>query len=239
MNIKAAVAELIGTFTLVFIGTATAVFAGSGILGPSGGMGILAIAFAFGFTLMVLVYAIGPISGCHVNPAVTIAMLVARKISIQDGVAYIITQVIGGFLASLVLLGILSGVIGDVATGIGEYSRSTHGLGANDVPSFLSAGSALGIEVVLTALFLYVIFNATSSAAKPETAGLAIGGYLFVAHLIGVPLGDSSLNPARSIGPAVLQGGTALSNVWVFILAPIIGGLIGYALYRITAETSA
>ncbi|MFB3101504.1 MAG: aquaporin, partial [Gammaproteobacteria bacterium] len=121
MNIKAAVAELIGTFTLVFIGTATAVFAGSGILGPSGGMGILAIAFAFGITLMVLVYAIGPISGCHVNPAVTIAMLVARKISVQDGVAYIITQVIGGFLASLVLLGILSGVMGDVATGIGEY----------------------------------------------------------------------------------------------------------------------
>lgn len=237
MDMKAAAAELVGTFTLVFIGTATAVFAGSGILGPGGGMGILAIAFAFGFTLLVLVYAIGPISGCHLNPAVTVAMLVARKIGVQDGIAYIVAQIIGGFLASLVLLGILSGVIGDKAAGIAEYSLAVHGLGANNVPSFLSVGSALGIEVVLTALFLYVIFNATSSAAKPETAGLAIGGYLFVAHLIGVPLGDSSLNPARSIGPAVLQGGAALANVWVFIAAPVIGGLIGYVLFRITSKT--
>ncbi len=101
----------------------------------------------------------------------------------------------------------------------------------------MSVGATLEFEVVMTALFLYVIFNATSSAAKYETTGLAIGGYLFVAHLIGVPLGDSSLNPARSLGPAVLQGGTALTNVWVFILAPIIGGLIGYAFYRITSKT--
>ena len=107
------------------------------------------------------------------------------------------------------------------------------------MPSFLSVGSALSIEVVVTAIFHYVIFNATSSAARPGTAGLAIGGYLFVAHLIGVPLGDSSLNPARSIGPAILQGGTALANVWVFIVAPIIGGLIGYALYKITLKTDA
>ncbi len=153
MEMKAALAELIGTFKLVFVVTATAVFAGSGILGPGGGMGILAIAFAFGFTLMVLVYAIGPISGCHVNPAVTIAMLVARKISVQDGIAYIVTQIIGALLASAVLLGILSGGVGDTSAGIAEYSRSVHGLGANDVPSFLSVGSAIGIEVVLTACF--------------------------------------------------------------------------------------
>lgn len=236
MNIKAATAELIGTFTLVFIGTATAVFAGSGILGPRGGMGILAIAFAFGFTLLALVYAIGPISGCHVNPAVTIAMLVAGKIRGVDGAAYIVAQLIGAFLASLVLLGILSGVHGDASASIAEYSRSTHGLGANDVPSFLSAGSTLGFEIVLTALFLYVIFNATSPAANPGAAGLAIGGYLFVVHLIGVPLGDSSLNPARSIGPALLQGGTALTNLWVFIIGPIVGAFIGYGLYMLTSK---
>lgn len=154
-----------------------------------------------------LVYARRPISGGHVNPAVTIAMLVARKIGVQDGIAYIVTQIIGALSASVVLFGILSGVIGDTSAGIAEYSRSVHGLGANDVPSFLSVGSVLSIEIVLTALFLCVIFNATSSAAKPETAGLAIGGCLFVAHLIGVPLGDSSLNPARSIGPTILQRG--------------------------------
>lgn len=237
LDMKAVTAELIGTFVLVFIGTATAVFAGSGILGPGGGMGILAIAFAFGFTLMVLVYSIGQISGCHVNPAVTIAMLVAKNINAKNATAYILAQVIGGFLASLVLLAILSGVTGDASAGVAEYSRATYGLGANDVPSFLSVGAALGIEVVLTALFLFVIFNATSSQAQPQAAGLAIGGYLFVAHLIGVPLGDSSLNPARSIGPAILQGGTALEHVWIFIAAPIIGGLIGYALYRLAAKT--
>jgi len=236
MNIKAAAAELIGTFTLVFIGTATAVFAGSGILGPRGGMGILAIAFAFGFTLLALVYAIGPISGCHINPAVTIVMLVAGKIRGVDGAAYIVAQLIGAFLASLVLLGILSGVHGDASASIAEYSRSTHGLGANDVPSFLSAGSTLGFEIVLTALFLYVIFNATSPVANPGAAGLAIGGYLFVVHLIGVPLGDSSLNPARSIGPALLQGGTALTNLWVFIIGPIVGAFIGYGLYMLTSK---
>ncbi len=113
------------------------------------------------------------------------------------------------------------------------YSRS----GCNRRAVLSLCGAALGIEVVLTALFLYVIFDATASAARPGTAGLAIGGYLFVAPLIGVPLGDSSLNPARRIGPAILQGGTALANVWVFIVAPIVGGLVGYALYRITSKT--
>ncbi|TDJ66365.1 MAG: aquaporin, partial [Proteobacteria bacterium] len=201
-----------------------------------GGMGILAIAFAFGFTLMVLVYSIGHISGCHVNPAVTIAMLVARKINVQNGIGYIVAQVVGGILASLVLLAIVTGVTGDASAGVADYSRATHGLGANDVPPFLSVGAAFGIEVVLTALFLFVIFNATSPQAQPQAAGLAIGEYLFVAHLIGVPLGDSSLNPARSIGPAILQGGTALNHVWVFIAAPIIGGLIGYGLYKLTAK---
>ncbi len=225
---KAITAELIGTFTLVFIGTATAVFAGSGVLGAGGGMGLLAIAFAFGFTLMVLVYSIGPISGCHINPAVSVAMLVAKNISPGQAISYMVAQVIGGFLASLVLLGVLSGV--------SEYSTATHGLGANNVPAFFSVGSAFLLEVVLTALFLFVIFNATSSKAQPQAAGLTIGGYLFVAHLIGVPLGDSSLNPARSIGPAILEGGSALGNLWVFIVAPIVGGLIGYALYRATAD---
>ena len=123
-------------------------------------------------------------------------------------------------------MGILSGVIGNSSAGIAEYSRAIHGLGADDVPSFLSVGSALGLKVVLTALFLYVIFNATSAVAKPEMAGLTIGGYLFVAHLIGVPLGDSSLTLLAASDQPFFRG-TALANVWVFILAPIIGGLIG------------
>ena len=240
---KKNIAELIGTFTLVFVGTATAVFSGSGILGHGVGMGILAIAFAFGFTLMVLVYTVGPISGCHINPAVTIAMLMAKKIKINNALGYIVAQVIGGILASAVLLVILTGVTGSGkvdslgnTVGVAQYSVTVHGLGANDVPAFLDIRTTFILEVVLTALFLFVIFNATSSKAQPQAAGLAIGGYLFVAHLIGVPLGDSSLNPARSLGPAILQGGSALGNVWVFIVAPIIGALLGYALFRATAE---
>ncbi|MBI2583265.1 MAG: aquaporin [Candidatus Aenigmarchaeota archaeon] len=219
---RAVIAELIGTFVLVFIGTATAVFAGSGLI--SSGMGLLAIAFAFGFTLMVLVYAIGRISGCHVNPAVTIAMVAARKISGKGAISYIIAQIVGAVIASGVLFVILSGMP--------AYSLSGHGLGANNVPDFFSVQSAFVLEIVLTALFLFVIFFATSPKARESTQGLAIGGYLFVAHLIGVPLAGSSLNPARSIGPALLQGGSALGNLWIFIVAPIIGGLIGYVMYK-------
>jgi aquaporin Z len=232
---KATIGELIGTFTLVFVGTATAVFSGSGILGEGKGMGILAIAFAFGFTLLVLVYAVGPISGCHINPAVTIAMMVAGKIESSKAMCYIVAQIVGAILASLALMGILNGVTGD-SSGVAKYSLEVHGLGANNVPSFLSVQSAFALEVILTALFLFVIFNATSSRANSNAVGWTIGGYLFVAHLIGVPLGDSSLNPARSIGPAILQGGTALDNLWVFIVAPIIGGLLGMVLYKLTAD---
>ena len=229
MNVKATIAELIGTFILVFIGTATAVLAGSTLLGESG-MPILAIAFAFGFTLMVLVYTIGPISGCHINPAVTIAMLIAKKISVKDAVPYMVAQVIGGILASVVLRALL--------TGIQTYSVGQHGLGANGIAlgDLMTPGSMLGFEIVLTALFLYVIFNATSSKATPGAAGLAIGGFLFVAHLIGVPLGDSSLNPARSIGPALLQGGAAVSELWIFVVGPIVGAVIGALLYKQTAD---
>ena len=229
MNVKAVMAELIGTFVLVFIGTATAVLAGSDLLGD-GAMPLIAIAFAFGFTLMVLVYAIGPISGCHINPAVTIAMLIAKKITGKDGIPYIVAQVIGGILASVVLLILLSG--------IQTYVKVDHGLGANGIAlaAEMSGGSMLGFEIVLTALFLYVIFNATSGKAAPGAAGLAIGGFLFVAHLIGVPLGDSSLNPARSIGPALVQGGSAIGDLWIFIVGPIVGAVIGTLLYKLTAE---
>jgi len=226
-NMNALFAEFIGTFILVFIGTTTAVLAGSGLLGENG-MGLIAIAFAFGFTLMVLVYTIGPISGAHVNPAVTIAMLVGKKISTGKAAMYIAVQVLGGIVASAVLLGILAG--------IPEYSVSTHGLGANFVPQFMWESSALLLEVVLTGLFVFVIFNATSKKANPAVSGWAIGGYLFVAHLIGVPLGGSSLNPARSIGPALFSLTGEMQHLWIFIVGPIAGALLGYSLYRLVSR---
>ena len=225
MDSKATLAELIGTFILVFIGTSTAVVAGLGLRG-SGGVQIVAIAFAFGFTLLALVYAIGPISGCHLNPAVTIAMLLAGKIKSSNAVAYIVAQIAGGILASLVLLILAGGLTG--------YDRLSDGLGANGVASSITSLGVLGFEVVMTAIFLFVIFHATSAKASPAGAGLAIGGYLFVIHLIGAPFGGASLNPARSFGPALFQGDGALGSLWVFIVGPLIGCLVGLLLYNLT-----
>ena len=209
------VAELLGTFALVFFGCGSAVFAGKYI-------GFLGIAFAFGIVVLVMVYAIGPISGCHINPAITISMLVARKISSRDAINYIIVQCIGAVLGAGVLLLIASGMPG--------YSIAQNGLGQNGYDASSPAGFTLiaGFiaEVVLTFFFLLVIFGATSKEAPNGFAGIAIGFTLFIIHLVGIPITGTSVNPARSIGPAVFAGGTAISQLWVFLVAPIIGAIL-------------
>ena len=223
--IKAYLAEFIGTFALVFIGTAVATLQGPGVLSESGhgAAGWLGISFAFGFTLMVLVMVIGPVSGCHVNPAVTLPMALCGRLEKSQVLGYIISQLLGALAASAVLYALL--------TGLPDYVIATHGLGANGNPEKMSIGALFGWEVVLTALFLFTIFTATRSDAPANLAPFAIGGFLFVAHLVGAHLGDSSLNPARSLGPAIVQGGDALKIVWVFVAAPIVGGLIGWKLH--------
>ena len=218
--IKAYLAEFIGTFALVFIGTAVATL--QGYLGH-GAAGWLGISFAFGFTLMVLVMVIGPVSGCHVNPAVTLPMALSGRLEKSQALGYIISQLLGALAASAVLYALL--------TGLPDYVIATHGLGANGNPEKMSIGALFGWEVVLTALFLFTIFTATRSDAPANLAPFAIGGFLFVAHLVGAHLGDSSLNPARSLGPAIVQGGDALKIVWVFVAAPLVGGLIGWKLH--------
>ena len=224
--IKAYLAEFIGTFALVFIGTAVATLQGPGVLSESGhgAAGWLGISFAFGFTLMVLVMVIGPVSGCHVNPAVTLPMALSGRLEKSQALGYIISQLLGALAASAVLYALL--------TGLPDYVIATHGLGANGNPEKMSIGPLFGWEVVLTALFLFTIFTATRKGAPANLAPFAIGGFLFVAHLVGAHLGDSSLNPARSLGPAIVQGGEALNIVWVFVVAPIVGGLIGCGLFR-------
>lgn len=234
------VAELMGTFTLVFVGTAVAVLAGGGLVtdgvdsagNPAPialGSAWILIAFAFGFTLLALAFTLGGVSGCHINPAVTIAMAVAKKIAWKDAVAYVIVQVIGATVASVVLFSIVSGDP--------TYSVTKNGLGANGDARGIGLGSMFLLEVVLTALFLMVIFSCTDGRnLPPGLAPIPIGVFLFVAHLIGVPLGDSSLNPARSTGPAVISnmmgGGSGATDVlWLFWIAPIVGGLIGYFIY--------
>jgi aquaporin Z len=214
-------AELIGTAVLVFMGCGSVVIAGDKV-------GFLGIALAFGLSVLVMVYAIGPISGCHINPAITIAMLAAKKIKAKDALAYIIAQLIGGIAGAFVLLKVAERRFG--------YSLATNGLGQNGYgahsPAAFSVWGCLAAEIILTALFLFVIFGATSKNAPQGFAGLAIGLSLTLIHIVGIPITGTSVNPARSLGPALMVGGEALSQVWLFLVAPVIGGIIAAVVWK-------
>lgn len=231
-------AELIGTFFLVFMGCGSVVMSNI-ILGhwwtsPDQvfSVGALGIAFAFGVTVMIMVYAIGPISGCHINPAITISMLTAGKIAVKDAVAYIVAQFVGAIAGAEVLL--------TIASGSPYYSLSGDGLGANGYGShslgMFSLPAVFAAEIVLTFLFLIVIFGATSERAPKGFAGIAIGMSLFVIHIVGIPIDGTSVNPARSFGPALLLGGTALDQVWVFLVAPVIGGILAAIVWKFVLD---
>lgn len=213
--------ELIGTFALVLVGCGSAVIAGKYI-------GFLGIAFAFGLTVLAMVYAIGNISGCHINPAITLAMLVAGKIRGKDAVFYILAQCIGAIIAAGILL--------VIANGKADYSLATNGLGQNGYgvhsPGGYSLIAGFVAEVVLTLLFLFVIFGSTSEGAPKGFAGLSIGLSLVLIHLVGIPITGTSVNPARSLGPAVFVGGAALSQLWLFIVAPVIGGILAALIWK-------
>jgi aquaporin Z len=214
-------AELIGTLFLILIGCGSAVVAGKYI-------GFLGISFAFGLTVLAMVYAIGSISGCHINPAITVAMLVAGKIKGKDAVFYIIAQCVGAIIGAGILLAI--------ATGKADYSMAAVGLGQNGYGSHSPGGyslvACLIAEIVLTALFLFVIFGSTREEAPKGFAGLSIGLSLVLIHLVGIPITGTSVNPARSLGPAVFVGGAALSELWLFIVAPIVGGILAALVWR-------
>ncbi len=218
---KKYLAEFFGTFVLVFIGTGSAVVAGADI-------GVLGIAFAFGIAVLTMVYAIGPISGCHINPAITLSMLFAGKIGAKDSFFYILSQIFGAIVGSGVLFLIASGQEG--------YELSINGLGQNGwglgYLGEYSMTAAFIAEVVLTAIFLLVIFGATSEKANGKFAGIAIGLALTMIHIVGIQITGTSVNPARSIGPALWVGGNALSQLGLFIIAPIIGGLLGTVIYK-------
>ncbi len=218
---KKYLAELIGTFALVLVGCASAVVAGPHI-------GFLGIALAFGVTVLVMVYAIGPISGCHINPAITIAMLTAKKINANEAIGYIIAQCIGAIIAAAILLAIAGGKAG--------YELAINGLGQNGYgahsPDQYSLASGLIFEIVGTFLFLFVIFGATHKKAPAGFAGIAIGLTLVIIHLIGIPITGTSVNPARSLGPALLVGGDALAQLWLFIVAPIVGGILAALVWK-------
>ncbi|HXC18566.1 MAG TPA: aquaporin [Acidimicrobiales bacterium] len=222
-------AELLGTALLVFfaVGVATLTF-GFKADGGSFIAGVVATALAFGLTLLALAYVLGPISGCHVNPAVTLGVLLAGRISLRDATSYWVAQFVGGLLGALALWGVFSTSP--------LYHRSTTGLGTDGWGSasyiHVGAGGAFIAEVVLTALFVFVILGVTSKTADPSTAGLVIGLTLTAVHLIGIPITGTSVNPARALGPALIVGGTSLHQVWLFILAPLVGGALAALAHR-------
>lgn len=225
---KKYLAELIGTLVLVLMGCGSAAIAGQYI-------GFTGIAFAFGLSVLAMVYAIGSISGCHINPAITVAMLVARKISGKDAVFYIVFQCIGAIIGA--------GILWAIASGNDGFSLASTGLGQNGYGEHSPAGYSLAAcfiaEVVLTAIFLFAIFGATHKDAPKGFAGVAIGFTLVLIHLVGIPITGTSVNPARSLGPAVFVGGDALAQLWLFIVAPIIGGIIAALIWKYTFEGKA
>jgi aquaporin Z len=224
-------AELIGTLCLVLFGCGAAVISGGNAAGLSG-LGLLGISFAFGLAVVAMAYTIGGISGCHINPAITIAMLVAGKISSKDAVGYIIAQMIGAVAGAGILYVIASGQ-GDFK--MGEWALGSNGWGEGYLGNY-STTAAFITEAVLTFIFLYVILNVTSKHGNSQMAGLAIGITLVLIHLVAIPITGTSVNPARSFGPAIFAQGKALSQLWLFFAAPVAGAIAAALLWKITGE---
>ncbi len=231
--IRKLLAEFIGTALLVFFGcgAATLMF-GRFLLGynlaGAVGVGVVAVALTFGLVLAAICYAFGSVSGAHVNPAVTLGALLAGRIKVAEAGLYWLVQFAGGIVGALVLWAMFSGS--------SVYKKSITGLGANGYGSasiiHIDWAGAFVLEIVLTAVFVYVILAVTAKAGAPIVAGLVIGFTLAVVHLVGVSIDGTSVNPARSLAPAILVGGTALKQVWLFLTAPLEGAILAAATYR-------
>ena len=213
---KKYLAEMIGTMVLVLMGCGSAVFAGA--VQPFASVGTLGVAFAFGLAVLTMVYTIGKISGCHINPAITLGMLLSKKISGKDAGMYMVFQVIGAIIGSSILY-ILAKDSGSVTTLTGANGYT------NVLPAFVA-------ETVFTFIFLLVVLGSTSKGANTKFAGIAIGLALVLIHIVCIPITGTSVNPARSIGPALFQGGEALSQLWLFIVAPFLGAAIAAVVWK-------
>lgn len=218
-------AELVGTFWLTFGGCGSAVLAAAF---PELGIGFMGVSLAFGLTVLTMAYAIGHVSGCHLNPAVTVGLAAGGRFPTSQILPYIVAQVLGAILGALVLYVIASGAPGFDAAASGFASN---GYGEHS-PGGYSMGAAFVAEVVLTAFFLFIIMGATHGRAPVGFAPIAIGLGLVLIHLISIPITNTSVNPARSTGPALFAGGWALGQLWMFWIAPLIGGAAGGILYR-------
>ncbi len=214
-SIKKYVAEFLGTFVLVVFGCGTAVVSGC----AAGNAGHLITALAFGLVIVAMAYSVGNVSGCHVNPAVSLGCFVAGRMSAKDFALYVVSQFLGGIVGAVVLKAILSA---------GNFS----GLGTNGFYAG-SAGLSILVEIILTFVFVFAILGVTSSKENHGSfGGIVIGLTLVLIHLFGIPLTGTSVNPARSFGPALIAGGNALGEVWVFIIAPLLGGALAAVCYK-------
>lgn len=220
-SMKRYLAEMVGTFVLVFGGVGSAVLAGEFI-------GALGVSLAFGLALLAMAYAIGPISGCHINPAVTLGMLVSRKIDPKHAGFYMVAQVAGAIVAAAAIYLVANDIPGG-------YDLGEGGLGANGYddhsPNGFGLTAALLVEVILTAFLVLTVLGTTAKRAPVGFAGLAIGLVLTLIHLVSIPVTNTSVNPARSIGPAIFVGDWALSQLWVFIVAPLVGAVLAAGLW--------
>jgi aquaporin Z len=220
---KRSVTELLGTFWLVLGGCGSAVLAASSPLG----IGVLGVALAFGLTVLTMAFAIGHISGCHLNPAVSVGLFVGGRFPARELPAYIIAQVIGGVIAAALLYYIAAGKEGfDLSAGLASNGYGEHS------PGKYSMAAGFVCELVMTAMFVLIILGATDKRAPPGLAPIAIGLALTLIHLISIPVTNTSVNPARSTGPALIVGGWALAQLWMFWVAPLLGAVVGGVTYR-------
>jgi aquaporin Z len=220
-------AELFGTFVLIFAGLGAAVLSGSQI-------GIVGIAFGFGLALMAMAYAVGPVSGCHINPAVSLAMVINKRMSVGEMLGYWVAQVVGGTIGAAVVLFIAMQARGGYSAAVAGFAAN--GYGAHS-PGGYSAAAAFVVEMVCTALLVTTVLGATDKRAPAGFAGIPIGLVLVAIHFAGVPVTNGSFNPVRSIAPAIFVGGWALQQLWLFIVAPLAGGVLASAVYMATGAT--
>lgn len=229
-NVKRGLAEFIGTFWLVLGGCGSAVIAAAF---PDVGIGLLGVSLAFGLTVVTMAYAIGHISGCHLNPAVTFGLWAGGRFPAKDIALYVIAQTLGAIAAAFTLY--------VIATGKAGYDLAANGLAANGVGAASPGGYAMPtgflVELLMTFFFLFVIMGATDEKAPAGLAPLAIGLMLALIHLISIPVTNTSVNPARSTGPALVVGGLALQQLWLFWVAPILGGMLGGFVYKELVKT--
>ena len=218
-------AELFGTFVLVFAGLGAAVLAG-------GQVGIVGIALAFGLALMAMAYAVGPVSGCHINPAVSLAMVLTKRMGITEMLGYWVAQVVGGIVGAAVVLFIASQAQGGYSAGLTGFAAN--GYGAHS-PGHYSLAAAFVVEMVCTMLLVTTVLGATDKRAPAGFAGIPIGLVLVAIHFAGVPVTNGSFNPVRSIAPAIFVGGWALQQLWLFIAAPLAGGVLASVIYMAIA----